>query len=83
MPKLRPNEKELQDRERRAVLEAGQAREAISDEAMAKSIGVVLRTFQRRKKEPGELSVQELRAITKTLHLTSTEVMTFVMGCRN
>ena len=82
MPKLKPSDREIQSRERRAILAAGQARDAASDEVVAKSMGVVLRTYQRRKTTPGELSLDEVCGIIKRLHLTDQEVLVLVKGCR-
>lgn len=82
MPKLKPTEKEMGNRERRAILAAGQEREAVSDSSLAKYMGKTLRTYQRRKSAPGDFSLDEVLVVIKKLHLSDQEILTLVKGSR-
>ena len=72
----------MNNRERRAILAAGQERESVSDSSLAKHMGKTLRTYQRRKLSPGELSLDEVLAVIKKLHLSDQEILILVKGCR-
>ena len=80
MPKVRPTDTEMCNREVRAILAAGQVRQAVTDDDVAKYMGVVPRTYQRRKKEPGDFSLRELRAIVKVMRLSDQEIVALIKG---
>lgn len=78
MPKLKPSATEMMNREVRASLLAGQERKAMSDQAVATCIGVCKETYQKKKRAPEKLTLEEFRNLIKIFKIPDNEILRMV-----
>lgn len=70
MPKLKPSDLEIQNRNTRAVIKYCQERTGVTDDTLAKSMCCTVRTIQNKRKHPDTLTLRELRVLSKVLKMT-------------
>ena len=78
MPKLKPSATEMMNREVRASLLAGQERRTMADQAVAKYIGTCKETYQKKKRDPEKLSLEEFRCLIKLFKIPDHEIIKMV-----
>lgn len=78
MPALKPSDRELMNREVRAVLRATQERKGLKSQNMAKSVMIPYSTYQKRLKEPEKLSLEDFRMIVRFCKPTDEEILRMV-----
>lgn len=71
MPKLKPSDLEIQDRNTKSVILYCQERKGITDDDIAKRLGCSKRTVQRKKQYPHLLTIVDLRVLAKVLDMTT------------
>lgn len=78
MPKLKPDEKEMQNRKTRAVISYGMSKEAATDNELAKRICRTDRTVRNKKKKPETFTLEELRILIKYLKLNDQQIVELI-----
>lgn len=78
MPKLKPSTNERLNRLFVGTMDKYQKVEAITDEQLAKKVGVTVRTIQNWRNNPEHIELCKLRIICKTLHIPSNEILEFL-----
>ena len=80
MPKLKPNAMEESSRIVRACISNNMELYAISDDLLARRMGVTKRTVQNRRDRPENYTLKELWDLNKTLKLTPVQAASVVLG---
>lgn len=70
LPKLKPSDLEIQNRNTRAVIKYCQERTGVTDDTLAKSMCCTVRTVQRKRQYPETLTLRDLRVLSKVLKMT-------------
>lgn len=78
MPKLKVSATEQMNREVRAAVNAGQERNSLNDERIAKMLGISKGTYQRHKRKPEKICLAEFRRIVKLLKLQDPDILRMV-----
>lgn len=78
MPKLKPDEKEMQNRKTRAVISYGMSKEAVTDNELAKRICRTDRTVRNKRKKPETFTLEELRILIKYLKLNDQQIVELI-----
>ena len=80
MPKIKPYAFEERNRIVRSCIAANQERYAITNENLAKLLGVTPQTIRNRKKKPETFTLWELHALSRTLKFTPIQAASIVLG---
>ncbi len=78
MPKLKPSTNEKLNRLFVGTMDKYQKVENVSDEQLAKNVGVTVRTIQNWRNNPEHIELCKLRIICKTLHIPANEILDFL-----
>ncbi len=78
MPKLKPSTNERLNRLFIGTMDKYQKVEDVSDEQLAKNVGVTVRTIQNWRNNPEHIELCKLRIICKTLHIPGNEILDFL-----
>lgn len=78
MPRLKPSEEELLNRSSRAVISYCMEKQSVEFKDLAKYMHCSLSTAQRSKKDPGRITLRELRRMAKALKMTNEQVLELI-----
>ena len=80
MPKLKPSPMEEANRVVRACVSSNMALYDVSEDLLAVKMGVTKKTVQNRRDRPENYTLEELRAVAKTLRWTPVQAASIVLG---
>ena len=81
MPKIKPTDTELLNRQTRAVISYGMDKMAISEPELAKSINRDVRTLQRKRQHPENITLSDIRIFVRLFKLSDEQVIN-MLGIR-
>lgn len=80
MPKVTPSDREMADRNTRAVINAAKEMQGIGNQKLMVSLGLSHTEFYRRQKDTDNYRLGDIRKLTKILHLTDEDIIRIVRG---
>lgn len=80
MPKLKPSDLELANRETRSVIVSNMALYDITEDDLAKRLSCTVRTIQNKINRPQTITWMEMRILIKFLKITNDQLPRLIGG---
>lgn len=80
MPKVTPSDREMANRNTRAVINAAKEMQGYGNQKLITVLNISRTEFYRRQRDTDNYRLGDIRKLTKILHLTDEDIIRIVRG---